>query len=401
MIERRALERGTAEVAGQATVVAAVDQQCQLAVEQVSQVGDRRLEAIHHHRHMATVEVAAVENLAGLDIDQRIVVGAVELRLQEAAPPAEAVLDHADDVGRAARRVAVLQTRRVDWRGVDFRRRRVGQIIAQPLGHAGLTGMRLGGEQIGIEVVGVAFQRLHAEGGDARAQAAEIVGAAIGQRGEGRHHGGAVHQCQTFLGAQHIGRQAVCREDLRRRAQRVGLACAGAHPDLTLATQHGGHIGQRGEVAAGTHRAFLGNARQDVVIEQPHEALQQRHADPGDTTAQRDEAHHHHRATADHIQVRAHATAVEGIEMARQGFEVLCPLHGTRHGIAVTGGDAVDHAFFFQQAFQQGRAGLDTGAEGGIRSQAHLTAAFGDIDQLLEGDITAVENQGGGRGGGL
>jgi hypothetical protein len=54
------------QVLRQAVVVTRVDQQGQLAVQQVGEVGDRRLQRVHRDRDVAAVEVAAVQHQLGV-----------------------------------------------------------------------------------------------------------------------------------------------------------------------------------------------------------------------------------------------------------------------------------------------------------------------------------------------
>ena len=174
---------------------------------------------------------------------------------------------------RAAQRVAVLQA---------VQRRQGcghGQILTQPGGDLGLARMRLGGEQALVEVFRVAFQRHHVERGNARGQLQQVLGAGIGQAGQGGHHCGAVHQRQGFLRAQG-----------QRRPTEFFMHVCRAAPlalvhHLALAAEGGGDVGQRGQVAAGTDRTFFRDQRQHIEFEKRLQAFQQFHAHPGHTVA--------------------------------------------------------------------------------------------------------------------
>jgi len=196
MVDHRAISRGARQVARQAMVVAHIHQQCELAVEQVGNVGDQGLEAVHGEGDMPTVEVPAMQHAFFFGIDDRVVVGAVQFDLDERAQPVQAVRQYAEHVGRAAQRITVLQAMQGGGGRVD------GQVFAQPRGDLHLPRVWFGGEQALVEVFRVALQGHHIERGDARGQLQQIVGAGEGQAGQAGHHRGAVHQCQGFLGAQ-------------------------------------------------------------------------------------------------------------------------------------------------------------------------------------------------------
>ena len=67
-------------------------------------------------------------------------------------------------------------------------------------------------------------------------------------------------------------------------------------PALFKKLKESGHKLSMGEIAAGAHRAFAGNHRHDVVLEQPGQPFEQFPADPRDAATQRHQAHQHHRA---------------------------------------------------------------------------------------------------------
>ncbi len=121
-------------------VVAGVDQQGELPIEQVGDVAHQVFQAVHGEGDMPAVEVSAVQHAFFFGVDQRVVVGAVQLGFDELTEQAQAVGQYAQYVGCAAQRVAILQT--VQWRG----RRVDGQVLAQPGGDLHLPRMRLGGE---------------------------------------------------------------------------------------------------------------------------------------------------------------------------------------------------------------------------------------------------------------
>lgn len=60
VVDHRAGARCTGQIARQAMVVASVDQQCELAVEQVGDVADQVFQAVHGEGDVPAVEVPAV-----------------------------------------------------------------------------------------------------------------------------------------------------------------------------------------------------------------------------------------------------------------------------------------------------------------------------------------------------
>ena len=65
----------------------AVGQQRQLVIHQVGQIGQHGFQTTHREGDVATVEIAAIRHQLGLAVDQRIIVGAVQLILDIAAHP--------------------------------------------------------------------------------------------------------------------------------------------------------------------------------------------------------------------------------------------------------------------------------------------------------------------------
>ena len=125
------------EVGGQATALAGLAHEHELAVEQVGHVGHRDLERVHHEPDVAAVEVAAVDDALGLDVDDGVVADAVELDLDGGAAPAQRVDEDAEDVRGAADRVAILQALH------GLRILEGGELFADPLGGRHLAGVAL------------------------------------------------------------------------------------------------------------------------------------------------------------------------------------------------------------------------------------------------------------------
>ncbi len=74
---------------------------------------------------------------------------------------------------------------------------------------------------------------------------------------------------------------------------------------------------------------------------------------------------------------------MEGVKVAWQGFYVLQG-HGDHTGIAVAGGDAIDHAFLVQQRIQEAGAAFDTLAVRPIVLQGYRGTAFGQGQDVFD-----------------
>ncbi len=166
----------------------------------------------------------------------------------------------------------------------------------------------------------VALQGNDVQRGDTGRQAQQVVGAGEGQAGQAGHHRGAIHQRQ----------------------------------------------------------ALFGNQRQDVLVEKRLQALEQFHAHPGNPVAQRLQAGGEHGAGGLRVEQLAQAATVEGVEMTWQRLDML-QRHRDHAGVAVAGGDAIDHAFLVQQRIKKLRALGDALAIGRVVLQLrrHLTVGQG------------------------
>ncbi len=71
------------EIGGEAVVGVRVAEQGHLAVDQVGDVGDGDFEHVHGHAGVAAVEVSAVEDVAGVGVEEGIVVGAVDFGFEQ------------------------------------------------------------------------------------------------------------------------------------------------------------------------------------------------------------------------------------------------------------------------------------------------------------------------------
>lgn len=262
-----------------------------------------------------------------------------------------------------------------------------GQVLANPGGDLRLAGMRFGGEQALVEVLRIALQGDHVQRGDTGRQLQQVIGTGVGQAGEAGHHRGAVHQRQRLLGAQGQRRPA-------ELAMHFGGAAAfTAIQHLTLAGERCSDIGQRGQVAAGTDRTFLRNQRQHVVFEKCLHALQQLDAHAGHAVGQRTQASGEHGAGGFGVQQLAQAATMKGEQVLRQRFDLM-QWHRYHAGIAIAGGDAIDHAFAVQQGVEKLRAAGDAAAKDFVRLQSCRRTALRHGQHVLDAQKVFAKDHG-------
>ena len=96
------------QVGGQPRVELLVDEQLELPVQEIAEVGERHLERVHRLPDVTAVEVATALDPLAPHVEQRVVIGGVDLRPDPLLHPVEHVTQHARHVGCAADRVAVL-----------------------------------------------------------------------------------------------------------------------------------------------------------------------------------------------------------------------------------------------------------------------------------------------------
>ena len=82
---------------------------------------------------------------------------------------------------------------------------------------------------------------------------------------------------------------------------------------------------------------------------------------------------------------------MEGEQVPGQSLDLM-QRHGHHAGVAVAGGDAVDHAFLVQQGVEKACALGDLLAVGGIALQLRVGAALGQGDHLLDGQLGFAES---------
>jgi hypothetical protein len=161
------------------------------------------------------------------------------------AHPRQRILHHADDMRRAAHRIAVLQALLVARIAGGGRRRGRPQPAAATRiwPGCGFTANRRSSKWCGLPRIASTASAVSRQHSRDRYSARSR-----GQAGQRGHHRGAVHDRQALLGAQRERLEGAMRRALRRR--RLAIAQF-AVEHLAFAAQHRGDIRQRCQVTAG------------------------------------------------------------------------------------------------------------------------------------------------------
>ncbi len=96
------------KIRSQPVVESLVHDQFELALQEITDTGHRRLERIHRHADMPAVEVSGIVDTLGLRIEQWVVVRRVDLDTDPLARPFERVPQDPYDIGGTPHGVAVL-----------------------------------------------------------------------------------------------------------------------------------------------------------------------------------------------------------------------------------------------------------------------------------------------------
>ena len=131
------------------------------------------------------------------------------------------------------------------------------------------------------------------------------------------HEGGAVEQGQPLFGLQFDGMEAGVLE--RGTAVHSFLR----HNRFAFSNQHQGHVGQRGQIAAGPQRPLRWDAGMDAVVEHIDEQLDDRRTHAGITQRQRIGSYQEHGAHDFFGQLRPDADGVAAHQVDLQLFDLV------------------------------------------------------------------------------
>src|ERR1039458_1121673 len=260
VVGRRGREREGNQVGWESVAHGWLAEQDQLAVKQVADVRDRVLQGVHGETDVSAVEVAPMEDLARLGINQRVVAGPIDLDLKGAAEPWEGVEEDPDHVWCTANRVPILESAWLRGRIL------VDPLSDQPRGspHPGM-GFEL--ERAVMKVGRIAEGDVTHHCGQRARQASQVFGAMKGQAAKRGHHGEPIHKGEALFWSQ------------LQRGEPASLERVGgwhhltSEEDLAFADQRRGHVGKWREIAARPDRTQAWDTGKDAVVQQGNQVL--------------------------------------------------------------------------------------------------------------------------------
>ena len=260
------------------------------------------------------MEVAARENCRFVRVfeeDEWVICGAVELDLEDSASFGEGVKKSAMDLRDTAEAVGVLDLLHdrasslplCAWNGGAF------EELQEMRCAVDLAEVGAGEMEARVEGGGSATEGFHREGGCGLGGVEEGLERGELEAAEGEHGLGAVEQRDAFLGLKREGRETSGGETLgggEDSAVVVGEA---------FADEDEGHVGEGGEVAAGSDAAARRNDGRDVVIEKVADTLSDDGTNAGEALGEDVGADEHHAANDGSWERFADAAAVGADEV--------------------------------------------------------------------------------------
>ena len=210
-----------------------------------------------------------------------------------------------------------------------------------------LTRVGAGRMDAGVEGCPGAAKGLQAQGGDLVGQGHQALQPGDCEVAQGSDELGAVNEGQAFLGLQHHRREAGLLQ-----GRPAGLRPLGS-PGEALAYQQQGHVGQRGQVAAGTHTALAGDHGRDVPIQALGQQMDGLGADATVPLQQAIDAGRHEGPGLVLGQGIAHARRVAAHQVQLQLLQLIGGDHH-RGELTEAGVDAIDRAAFGDDAVHHG-----------------------------------------------
>jgi hypothetical protein len=308
------------QVGGEAVVVELVDELGELREHELADVGDGEAGVVHGHADGGALEVAAVQRLAAVDVDDRVVVDGVDLALDGLGGGADDLDLGAEPLRRRAERVPVLlgleqRVQLVDLLGVLHEGAALKDVLHDG---RGLDGPRVVLELVGevVGVLGLAVHDLAEDGGQDLGEDGQDVGVVHDGGRERGAHGGAVDDGEALLGVE-LEEAALDAGDLERLGGVHLPAVDGDGLRVGAARDEAGDVGERDQVARRGDGAPERQARADPGVEQLGDGLEDLEADAGVALQERVDAHQHRRPGDLRRQRVAIAASAEdsGVEM--------------------------------------------------------------------------------------
>uniref|UniRef100_A0A0E0G9Z2 Uncharacterized protein n=1 Tax=Oryza nivara TaxID=4536 RepID=A0A0E0G9Z2_ORYNI len=287
------------QVGGQPVVVELVHELGELREHELADVGDGETGVVHGHTDGGALEVAAVERLAAVDVDHRVVVHGVDLTLDGLGGGTDNLNLRAEPLWGCPERVPVL-LRLHQW--VELTKLlgmlHVGASLQDVLHDGGGLDLSWMVLELVSQVVGVlrlAVHHLAEHGREDLGEDGKNVSLKEHGRCKARAHGSAIDHGKAFLGLQ-LEEAALDASNLERLSG-VHLAAIWCNRHGVLApSDKAGNVGQRDEVTGGGDRAPERQARCDVRVEQLGDRLEDLEPDAGVSLEECVDADEHCRA---------------------------------------------------------------------------------------------------------
>ncbi|CAL5020803.1 unnamed protein product [Urochloa decumbens] len=286
------------QVGGEPVVVELVHQLGELREHELADVGDGEAGVVHGDTDGGALEVAAVERLAAVHVDDRVVVDRVDLALDGLGGGADDLDLGSQPLRRGAERVPVLlrlqqRVQLVHLLGVLHE----GAALEDVLHDGGrLDGARVVLELVGqvVGVLGLAVHHLAEHGGEHLGEDGQHVGVVHHGGGERGADGCAVHDGEPFLGVE-LEEAALDAGDLEGLGGVNLPAVGGDGLRVGPARDEAGDVGERHEVAGGGDGATERQARAHAGVEQLGDRLEDLEADARVALEEGVDAHKHRR----------------------------------------------------------------------------------------------------------
>uniref|UniRef100_A0A804U8N8 Uncharacterized protein n=1 Tax=Zea mays TaxID=4577 RepID=A0A804U8N8_MAIZE len=287
------------QVGGEPVVVELVDELGELREHELADVGDGEAGVVHGHADGGALEVAAVQRLAAVDVDDRVVVHGVDLALDGLGGGADDLDLGAQPLRRRAERVPVLlglqqRVQLVQLLGLLHEGAAIQDVLHDG---RGLDGPRVVLQLVGqvVRVLGLAVHDLAEDGGQDLRQDGQDVGVVHHGGRERGAHGRAVDDGEALLGVE-LEEAALDAGDLERLGGVHLPPVDGDGLRVGAARDEAGDVGERDQVARRGDGAPERQAGADTGVEQLRDGLEDLEADAGVALEEGVDAHQHRRA---------------------------------------------------------------------------------------------------------
>jgi hypothetical protein len=317
----------------------------------------------------------------GVDVDDGIVIDALELDVEHALRQLGCVHQDAEDVRRTAQGVAVLQAHAPrDLALVEV------EILAHPCRTAPLPGMRLELVNARVNMGRIAARHVDEDGRQRSAPPRQATCTIENETAQPRHRGRAVHERQSLLRGQRERLEPCVGECATSLANLTG------DPHLPLAHQHGGDIGQRRQIPARTDGASRRNAWKDAMPQERAHGFEQLGSNAGISTGERDEPRCDDGRASNLVEAGPDPAAVIAHEISLQRRGEGRIDRGVPR-ISEPGGHPIDRVARLDAPLDETGPLTERLAVGRVGIQHGARAPIGDVDHLGPRERLAANHQ--------